>query len=309
MSLTRKLPNSDEKITKAINKAEVQLSIVAPADVAVTPATAAKIPTQNTAWNNCNTLCETTLFDQTTATADSVAKKGIAKMFVSHFFQAFNNGVDRDYFAKEQRTFFHLDVNSNSVPTLDSEADIKLWGGRIVNGDILRVAAGGNPMSNPTAAEVKAAVKAFELSNNDQTLKMAAHKNALEARDVLRPVLMALILKIYDETEANYNQFPPPAKRDKCRAWGVVYVSDQIYTIGLTFVDSVTGLKVADTVTFFVEGDTTHNGDSEGFLEIKTTVADVANFQTSAPSYTEKMTQLIFETGIYEYNLTVEMVA
>ena len=309
MGQTRKKVNSDETITIALNKAVETLNNVPPDEVAITPNTALKVVEVNTNWNSGMGAVSSALYDQTVSTEDSDAKKIIARMFISHFIQAFNNGVDRGYFTKQQRTFFHLDVNSNSVPPIDSEADIKLWGGRIVNGDALRVAAGGNPMSNPTSAEVSDALKDYTISNNTQANNIAAYKNALEKLDGLRPTAMAVILKVWDESEAFYNHLPPPTKRAKCRTWGVRYVSDQIITLNLTFEDSITSLPIDKTSTFLLEGNTTHLGNPQGIVEIKTTAADEATLTTNAPGYAQTNTLIPFETDVYEYTMTIKMLA
>ncbi len=309
MGQTRKKVNSDETITKAINKAVETLGIVAPGDIAITPDTAIKVVAVNTDWNTCMGNVDTALFAQTTSTADSDASKLIAKMFISHFIQAFNNGIERGYFTRQQRTFFHLDVNSNALPPIDSEADIKLWGGRIVNGDALRVAAGGNPMSNPATAEVSDALKNYTINNNTQANNIAAYKTALEKLDGLRSAAMAIILKVWDESEAFYNHLPPPTKRAKCRTWGVKYVSDQIITINLTFEDSITSLPIDKTSTFLLEGNTTHLGNPQGIVEIKTTAADEATLTTIAPGYAQTKTLITFETDVYEYTMTIKMAA
>ena len=309
MGQTRKKVNSDETITVALNKADETLNNVAPADIAITSDTAAKVVSVNTDWNSAMGDIDSALYAQTSSTADSDASKLIAKMFISHFIQAFNNGVDRGYFTKQQRTFFHLDVNSDSVPTIDSEADIKLWGGRIVNGDALRVAAGGNPMSNPSTIEVSDALKDYTINNNTQANNITSYKNALEKLDGLRTAAMAVILKVWDESEAFWNHLPPPTKRAKCRTWGVRYVSDQIITINLTFEDSITNLAIDKTSTFLLEGNTTHLGNPQGFVEIKTTVADEATLTTNAPGYAPVKTLIPFETDVYEYTMTIKMAA
>jgi hypothetical protein len=143
-------------------------------------------------------------------------------MYISHYFQAYNNGIERGVFDKESRILYGLSENQSSVPSLGSEADITYWGGKIETGDAARVAAGGAPMSNPTAAEVKAMVDSFVAKNTSQGLAKTAYSTAQEALSAELPKAIKVVIKVWDEVETFYDQLDISAKRAKCREWGVV---------------------------------------------------------------------------------------
>ncbi len=308
MGVTRKLPRTDEERTVAINKAKRELGIVIPAEVTLTLATKTRLNALFISWKNANDTIQTDEYNKTTATSLVESTKITASLFIRHFIMVFNMGVERDVYTAEQRAFFYIDINSDALPPITTEEDIILWGNRIVDGDGRRVTAGGAAMANPTAAEVSTALTAFVNANNDQEVKTAAWKASLLVRTNLRTEADAVILKVWDESETFYNELPAPTKRDKCRPWGVVYVSDVEVTINLEVVKDADGTPIGGASTHFVEGDTTHISTADGVEQIKTTVADLATLVTNHPGFVENTVVVNFTTGVTVYNVTVRMV-
>ena len=140
-------------------------------------------------------------------------------------------GVDRNTQTKEERAFFHLPINSNKLPYVGSIDNILLWGDRIVSGDARRIVAGGKPMSNPTAAEVKVELDEFIRVDNIKTNKVSAFAKIVIAIIKLRIDAKKVVKKIYDESEAFYNHLSPRQMRDRCRGWGIIYTSSELITI------------------------------------------------------------------------------
>ncbi len=308
MGISRRLPRADEERTVAINKAKQELGTVIPAEITVTNATKVRLLAMYLAWKGANDNIQIAEFAKTTATALVESTKETAAMFIRHFIMVFNMGVERGVYTAEQRTFFYLDVANDALPAIVSEADITLWGNRIIDGDALRVAAGGAAMSNPTAAEVATAFGNFNTANIDQEVKTADFKAKLLVRTNLREDADAVILKVWDETETFYNELPAETKRDKCRPWGIVYISDVEVTINVEVLKDGTTTPVDGASTNLAESDTTRVANAAGMLQFKTTVADLVTLNTNKPGFVQNTTVVNFVPGQVLYSVTVMLV-
>lgn len=80
------------------------------------------------------------------------------RQFVSHFFQALNNAIARGVFAREDRAYYGLGLDQESLPDLASAVEVIRWGQAIVEGDARRLAdkPGAREMAMPSAEEVRA---------------------------------------------------------------------------------------------------------------------------------------------------------
>jgi len=308
MGIQRKLPPSNEQRNKALDVAKKKKDTVPPADNVVTPATGVRLDAIQPLYKAGMLDVGVKLAAQSASTAVVKTTMAKARMYVSHFFQSFNNGVDRGMFPAADRAFYQLDVNSNSVPSLDSEALVILWGERIRDGDALRVAAGGAAMAMPTAAEVNVQLTAFVTANNDQSTKKLAYDHAQEAVDALNPEADGVIKKLWDEAETFYNEEPIASRRRKCREWGVVYISDIPNIIHLTV------LNVADDSPLFeADAEVTETGDhfltdGAGKTDVKTTLAEQATLHVTHADFVAQDAVVDFTAGGHEFTVVVKLV-
>lgn len=147
------------------------------------------------------------------------------RLFISHFIQVFNFGVARGKYPAADRTSYDLPVEDSPLPDLSKDSDLLLWANNIVNGDALRVAAGGAPMSNPDAAEVNMAKNTFKTGFDLQSNRKDALDNAQEALEGILDEADKVIKKVWDELETFYNEETDESRRENCREWGVVYIT------------------------------------------------------------------------------------
>lgn len=217
MSLSRRLPTTDVARNVALKSAMIKKTSVAPADMAITPNTKTRLETNQPIYLQLMDERGNALQAQSQSTAGKLITQAKGKMFISHFVQTFNNGVDRGVYLASHRAFYKLDVNSSSVPPLIKEADIIYWGEQLINGDAARITAGGAPMSNPTILEVKAEYDKFVLANTGQSTLKDDYDKAQEAVSAMNPEVDKLILKIWDEVETFYNEEELSSKRRNAR--------------------------------------------------------------------------------------------
>lgn len=145
------------------------------------------------------------------------------EMFISHFFQAFNNGILRGIFPAEHRQFYNLDVNSSKVPVPNNETELKMWATNLREGDAARVAAGGKPMSNPTAAEVETEYQVYFTKSQAQSGLKDAYKAELKDVTNILAEGVQLCRDISDELEHKFRHETDSRMRELCREWGMVY--------------------------------------------------------------------------------------
>lgn len=281
MAIQRKLPGSDVKRDRALFMAKEKKDNTAPEFVALTPKTIVRLDATQVLYSQKMNERNYALAVRATSTTAKNISQAKTKKLISHFIQAFNNGVDRGVFSASDRAYFHLDINSDRVPSLGKESDIIFWGDEIISGDARRVAAGGAPMSNPTAAELEAEYSIFVSLNSEQSTLKDAYDKAQEGVSNMRVDVDKLILRIWDEVETFYDNDELPSIRRKARAWGVVYVSSHRATITGVVTDASDGAPLKNVGVLLVEAEEFVQTDDAGFYKLITSHAgaDVLEFK------------------------------
>jgi hypothetical protein len=220
----RDLPATDASRTKALSAADKKLTGIQPSARLISAETAAALTIFIPKWEKEVSERADALGKQTAVTIALNAAGVKLRLVASHFFQVFQFGVARGIFSPSGRASYELSVNEETVPNLDSESDLLLWTDRIIKGDARRIANFGEPaMEMPTAAEVDAALSAY---NTALALQTAA-KDTLESEqsdvNLLRPEADKLIRDAWDEIEFSLRKLDPPTLRRRAREWGVFY--------------------------------------------------------------------------------------
>lgn len=297
MALTRRLPNSDVTRMIALDAGKTKKDITAPADVVFTANTVTRIDTTQPLLKQKMQERGNTLQAQSNATAAKDAAMEKSKMFISHFFQSFNNGVARGVFPASHRAFFQLDVNSDSVPQMNTEAEVNLWGDRLIEGDAERITAGGSAMAMPSTVEVTTEVNSYKTLNADQSTLKDAYDNAQEAVSDMRPEVDSLILRMWNEVETAFDDEPIESKRRKAREWGVVYVSTQKATITGLVTDSASGDPLQNVNVALVESEEVVQTDEEGRYTLKTSYTGEGTLEFALDGYTTQTFPVTIEEG------------
>jgi hypothetical protein len=253
MGIKRRLPNSDETRHIALSTAKTKKDNTPPGNIVITPNTTTRLDAAQPLFAQKMQARGKVLQLQSDSTSAKATAQAKAKMYISHFIQTFNMGVDRGIFPASHRAFYQLDVSSKSVPLLNTEPLVTLWGQRLIDGDVERLAAGGVAMPMPTIAEVTTECNVFKTANIEQSTAKDAYDKAQEAVSGMRPEVDKLILRIWDEVETAFNDEPIESKRRKAHEWGVVYVSTQKTTFTGTVTDAATGNPLQNVNVALVE--------------------------------------------------------
>jgi hypothetical protein len=309
MSISRRLPQSDETRDKALTLAKVKSDSIPVANQFLTAATKTRLNASQPLYKQAMQKRGNALAAQAGATmgvSDAFAK---TKMFISHFIQVFNLGVFRGKYLQQHRAFYQLDVTSDSLPPLNTRQDVALWGQRIQDGDAARTSAGGAAMANPTAAEVTAEVTDFVTKNTGQSTLKDDYDNKQEDVAALQDETDKVIKKVWDEVDTFYNEEEMSSKRRKCREWGIIYVSDIELTFNLTAVNTANDKGIENVVVQLLETGNTTTTNPDGKGEIKSTIMDEATFRFTHPDFDLQDIVVTLPSGTTVFEVKAKMVA
>lgn len=147
-----------------------------------------------------------------------------SRLYVSHFIQVLNMAVIRAEIKEVHKKLYGLATNDFTVPDLTSEAAIAEWGQKVIEGERKRTSQGGIPVYNPTIAKVKVHYDIFMDSYDRQKGLQALTIRSLETLAAMRAKADALILEIWNQVEARFQDvLPNEARLNKCRDYGLIY--------------------------------------------------------------------------------------
>ncbi len=146
------------------------------------------------------------------------------KLFLSHFVQVMNFAILRHEFKPSIRIFYGIDENDSKVPVLNTETEVIEWGKKIIKGEEERVMKGGMAVLNPKISVVKVRYERFLEAFHFQKTLQDINNRALNKVSKLREEADAIILLIWNEVEARFNNLPSIVRREKCINYGITYV-------------------------------------------------------------------------------------
>ena len=221
----RQLPNTDEGRAKALKNAKEKANNTDPTQWAISTETKDRVDAFLPDWEQELAERGEALSGQTEASKTEDEAMGKAHTYMSHFWQVFNFGIERENYSASDRAYYQAPVNNSEIPWTFTESEILVWGKRLIDGEAARIAAGGVAMVNPTIDEVIVKYNAYVAAHNAQSTAKDEYDKEQEDVETKRPEADDLILDVWDEVEFTFRKDDPPSKRRKAREWGVVYVS------------------------------------------------------------------------------------
>ncbi|MFH1001173.1 MAG: hypothetical protein V1783_10075 [Bacteroidota bacterium] len=220
----RRLPTTDQARKRALEKALEIGSLKNSVDLAFSQITLEKLrtfyPTFEKELNNYKSNLE--LQVQKNKDYCEILRK--ARLYISHFIQVLNLAIARDEIENEAREFYSLGKDDSSVPPLNLESEISLWGEQIVEGEKARIRKGGNPLYSPSIALVKVHFSAFQDAFFLQKTLQSNTSKSLERVAEMRDTADELIKNLWNEIELHYQFLSPKHKRQKAKDYGIVYI-------------------------------------------------------------------------------------
>ena len=292
MVITRKLPNSNIGRQKALSLAKAKQDSLPLGSLVLNPTTVTRLNDAVTGYDtalNSVAVAQANLSSNTPVKDTAISN---SRMYTSHFIQVFNLGVARGKYPAAHRAFYMLDVSSSAVPDLGTEADVLLWGQRLIEGDASRITAGGLPMANPDIAEVTTqrttAGTAFTTQNTlTETLDLKQ-----EIVEQVNPEADSLIKRIWDEVEAYYGEEETESKRQNARLWGVVYVSEGPAALLSGLVKNAAGNALEGATVTVAQTGASATTNNEGRYTVSTTVIGTVTLEAEYPGFNKVNTEL-----------------
>lgn len=224
-SFSRDLPQTIIDRYEALALSQNKRSSLPPGTNPFTPATDLRLTNMWADFDAKRTAIITAKTAYNNGTPVKAQSANTLRLFISHFIQVFNFGVARGKYPVGDRASYDLPVEDSPLPDLTKDSDLLLWANNIVNGDALRVAAGGAAMANPDAAEVNTAKNTYHTNFDLQSNRKDALDSAQEAMESILPEADKVIKKVWDELDTFYNEETDESRRENMREWGVVYIT------------------------------------------------------------------------------------
>lgn len=147
-----------------------------------------------------------------------------ARLYVSHYLQAFNMAVMRGELKPEEQEFLGMDAGTKAVPSLTTEHSVLVWGKNVMEGDMKRMGQGGKPIYSPSMANVRVYFERFKEAHGNQKFLKNNTNRLLDNVSALRREGDNIILEIWNEVEAKFDHITNQEERlDACRDYGLIY--------------------------------------------------------------------------------------
>ena len=219
----RRLPNTDQARVRALKTAVEKGELYNVRDLAITLKTLFETRNFLQRFEVAQIYYTQCYENQSRASRKHQANVKIARLYISHFIQVLNLAVLRDEIKVAHKALYGL-PDTNTVPDLLSETALVEWGKKIIDGEQRRISQGGIPIYNPTIARVKVHYDIFLESYERQKNYQALTARSLDELASMRSRADELILDIWNQVEAKFQDITPNESRlEKCRDYGVVY--------------------------------------------------------------------------------------
>lgn len=167
------------------------------------------------------------LAKQKYSAATKDVQKGVAKlrMFNRHFLQHLFNAIERQEVGKYDKAFYNIDEGRVALPLLRKMSKVVGTAMDIVKGETARVAAGGEPMLQPSAAQINALLDDLQPKLDLQSNAKSEFNNRQEDLQKLAKEAKKVVRTVWAEVQSSFVNDPDAgSRREKAEQWGVMYV-------------------------------------------------------------------------------------
>jgi hypothetical protein len=148
----------------------------------------------------------------------------MSRMYLSHFLQVVNMAITRGELKPEVRVSYGLDQETKAIPEISTEQQLIDWGKKVIEGEEKRMGQGGSRVFNPTIAMVRMRFEKFQENYDFHKDLLRTSQKMQDKVAVERETADQLIVNIWNEVEATFNDLEPDEKREKASDYGVVYI-------------------------------------------------------------------------------------
>ena len=146
-----------------------------------------------------------------------------AMTFLSHFIQVLFMMVERGEVEAKHLIDYGFNPDEMTVPYLKTADAVMEWAPKVINAERKRVRAGGKPVLSPPIGAVSTHFDVFKAMYDAQRQYMTRTQSALSEITRLRPKVDNVILNLWNQIEAHFQDQPPETRFQLCRKYGIVY--------------------------------------------------------------------------------------
>lgn len=220
----RRLPNTDAARLRAIETALKQSENVAPQNLAYNQPTLMKLRKISLHFKQALDIHNKTYIQRVNANKEYQKAFKKSRLYISHFVQVFNFSVIRKEIPKSSRKFYGINTNDSTVPVMNSENELVVWGNKVIKGEKDRLAAGGNAIYNPKIAVVKVEFENFMRLHKSQLTNKNSHELSIKNLIKKRQEADNIIVNIWNQVEEFYSDYQPKDMRRLSEKYGIKYV-------------------------------------------------------------------------------------
>lgn len=177
----RRLPNTDAARLKALKSAYNKAKELPPFKLAFSQSTFQKIQSFMPIFEKNITESRFTYANQVKKSKEYQMHLKKARMYISHFIQVLNMGIQRGEIPASARVFYGIREHDKTLPSLNTEEAVIKWGDAVIKGEQQRVLKGSSPMTNPTVAVVKVRYENFiDAYHAQKTMKKSSSRYHVE---------------------------------------------------------------------------------------------------------------------------------
>ena len=220
----RRLPNTDTARLKALKIAYAQAKELPPFKLAFSQSTFQKVQTFLPSFEKSVAESKFTYANQVKKSKEYQQYLRRSRIYISHFIQVMNMGIQRGEQPTVIRTFFGISENDKRLPSLNTEESVLKWGEKIIAGEQERMKKGMSPITNPTIALVKVRFEQFKDAYYSQKIIKKSTTRYIQELAELRKLADSIIALVWDEIEETYKNLPEDLRREKCTEYGLAYV-------------------------------------------------------------------------------------
>lgn len=219
----RRLPNTDAARLKAMKVALEKGKEVPPGKMSYSPKTLVRLQKFLPLFEHSIILQRQSIAAQNKKTREynEIVRK--SRIYLTHFIRVMNMAILRGDLPAETRAYFGLATNESTMPFLNNENELLIWGKRIIEGEEFRIRKGGSPITNPTIAVVKVRFEKFIEAYNFHKTLIKKTLDYTERIADLRREADEIILQVWNEVESSHGILPDEEKKKESENYGLVY--------------------------------------------------------------------------------------
>jgi hypothetical protein len=219
----RRLPNTDTARIRAMKIALKKGQELPPQKLAFSSKTVLRLQKFLSQFEHNIQLYRQSLASQNRRSKEYNEIQRKAKIYLTHFIRVMNMAIFRGDLPVETRTFYGLETNESTVPSLNTENELISWGKRMIEGEEVRIRKGGNPITNPTIAVVKVRFENFNEAFTAHNILAKKTFDYMVINNNLRKEADDIVLQIWNEVEKKHSTQPEERRKVLNEDYGLIY--------------------------------------------------------------------------------------